>query len=133
MRYLPEDSVQTDHFTLTLIYDPTPDEIARARQLSARAEEPQTAASFAGRVTDPTLAQLSGVRIEVVALGAESPSIQRTISDAGGRFSLPLPDGAYEVRFTLAGFAVTTIHLTIDSKIEREEMQVVLRPAAATT
>ncbi len=66
----------------------------------------QTTGSIEGTIIDETGTVLPGVTVE-----ATSPSLQGTkvaVADTEGRFRLVLlPPGAYDVKFTLEGFATT--------------------------
>jgi hypothetical protein len=77
-----------------------------ALALPAAAQE--TTGTIQGAVTDQTGAVLPGVT--VVAKHIQTGRTQEVISNASGRYSIPLlQPGTYEVTFTLTGFQSTTV------------------------
>ncbi len=97
--------------------------------LGAAAAVAQTTGSIEGRAVDEAGGVLPGVTVE-----ARSPALQGArvaTTDAAGRYRLTvLPPGAYEVTFTLAGFAVEAKKAVPVALGKDTTLDATLRPAA---
>ena len=92
-------------------------------------------AALSGTVTDTTGLVLPGVTVEV--RDAAGDSAASVVTDGAGLFTIALPPGAYDVRFTLPGFqeavrdavevgAGATVTLDVELAVELEELVVVV-------
>ena len=92
-------------------------------------------AAVHGTVTDTTGFVLPGVTVE--ARDAAGNPAGTAVTDGAGRFTIPLPPGAYAVTFTLSGFQETvrdavevgagaTVTLDVELAVELEERVVVV-------
>ena len=119
-------SMELEHFDPPLTY----------QQLVAAAEQSTFVmryARFRGVVVDQSKAKIPGASIEIVVRGTQGKTYAaRLRSDRSGRFSAPLEDGNYVAVFTLPGFKVRYIPLTIAQAGDNGDMQVVLNVADAS-
>ena len=80
--------------------------------LRVSTDAPANFGILSGSVSDP-----SGARIAHADVHIQSNSVDRdTTTDDGGRFSVPLPPGSYEVTITAEGFKTYTTNVTLSDR-----------------